>query len=137
MLKKQSRPPLRPMAAASEQALALGDRGVPPISTERFGAGGSPLPLPSETLGSRSQRQPGRNDATDDGRSAGHSRSTSDQHDGAPGLDQGRGCRAGPSEAFVDSPKMALQAYDVLLELGGGGGVHAHSLGRDTCWWVG
>ncbi len=41
--------------------------------------------------------------------------------------------------AFVDSPKLALQACHVSLEFEGRGGEreqHSHTLGRDTCWWV-
>ncbi|CAN0195198.1 unnamed protein product [Scytosiphon promiscuus] len=40
---------------------------------------------------------------------------------------------------FVDSPKMALQACHISLEIEGlSGGTERHSftLGRDTCWWA-
>ncbi|CAB1097746.1 unnamed protein product [Ectocarpus sp. CCAP 1310/34] len=44
-------------------------------------------------------------------------------------------CRGG----FVESPKMALQACHISLELeaeDGGRERHAFTLARDTCWWV-
>lgn len=40
---------------------------------------------------------------------------------------------------FVESPKMALQASHISLELeaeDGGRERHAFTLSRDTCWWV-
>lgn len=48
----------------------------------------------------------------------------------SPGLGEGG---AGVAR-FVESPKMALQAYDILLELEGD--AHTCSLPRSTCWWV-
>lgn len=40
----------------------------------------------------------------------------------------------GAAERFVESPKMALQAFDILLDLGEGE-VHSFTLSSDTCWW--
>lgn len=34
---------------------------------------------------------------------------------------------------FVDSPCLALQAHEIVLEIGGK--VHEWRLSRDTCWW--
>lgn len=39
----------------------------------------------------------------------------------------------GSDRAFVDSPKLALQAHEITLELGGE--VHACTLPRESCWW--
>ncbi|CAM9199256.1 unnamed protein product [Ectocarpus sp. 4 AP-2014] len=51
-----------------------------------------------------------------------------------------QGDEKGSRGGFVESPKMALQASHISLELeaeGGGRERHAFTLARDTCWWVG
>lgn len=56
------------------------------------------------------------------------------------GLQAGfQGDEKGSRGGFVESPKMALQASHLSLELEAEDGRrerHAFTLARDTCWWV-